>query len=349
MDRRARTIRANGCDPVFVNADSRGYYFTDYAPDSVRALVAAGGGSLKPVERISLLEDEWWMVRAGRHDVDLYLDVAAAMSGDETPAITDTISGRLTVIGEDIADPSERPRYEAWIRARFSPTLDTLGLPGNPGDEDARQSRRATLLQLVGVTGNDAGVQRRARELAVKYLADSSTLSGTLAPTVLRVAALSGDAPLYDQYVARLGTLGAQPEMYYRFFNTLTWFKDPALTKRTLDFAMSSGVRSQDAGTLIGTLIARPWSSQIAWEFTRSEWPALLKRLDIFQGIPAIVESFGAFCSAARAAEVKEFFASNPLPAVERTARQAVERIENCVALDARQSKPFAAWLARTQ
>ena len=44
---------------------------------------------------------------------------------------------------------------------------------------------------------------------------------------------------------------------------------------------------------------------------------------------------------------MKEFFAKNPVPAVARAAQQAIERIENCVALDMRQSKPFAAWLAR--
>jgi hypothetical protein len=48
-----------------------------------------------------------------------------------------------------------------------------------------------------------------------------------------------------------------------------------------------------------------------------------------------------------RANDVKDFLAKNAIPAVARAAQQAVERIENCVALDMRQSKPFAAWLAR--
>ena len=226
--------------------------------------------------------------------------------------------------------------------------MTALGVPGNPADDDERQSRRATLLHLAGITGNDPEIQRRARELAVKYVADVSTLSGTLAPAVLAVAAVGGDATLYEQYRGQLNKLAAQPEMYYRFFNSLPWFTDPALVKRTLEFSLSPAVRSQDAGSLIGSLLAHPWSREIAWEFARTQWPTLLKRLDIFQGIPAIVESLSAFCSAPRAAEVKQFFAKNPLPAVERTLQQAVERIENCVALDARQSKPFAAWLNTT-
>jgi ERAP1-like C-terminal domain len=164
---------------------------------------------------------------------------------------------------------------------------------------------------------------------------------------VLQVAAVGGDAALYEQYLAQLSKGGAQPERYYRYFNALSWFSDPSLVKRTLDFAMSSEVRSQDASTLIGSLLVHPWSSHLAWEFTKEQWPTLLRTLNIFQAIPDLVGSFGAFCTVTRGNEVKEFLAKHSVPAIARVAQQAVERIENCVALDMRQSKPFGAWLAR--
>ena len=73
----------------------------------------------------------------------------------------------------------------------------------------------------------------------------------------------------------------------------------------------------------------------------------LLKTLNIFQAIPDLVESFGAFCSVSRANDVKEFPAKNSVPSAARAAQQAIEGIDSCVALDMRQSKPFAVWLAR--
>ena len=57
-----------------------------------RGQFAKNPASLTAAERISLLGDEWWMVRAGRHDIDLYLDLAAAMASDDTPVITETIA-----------------------------------------------------------------------------------------------------------------------------------------------------------------------------------------------------------------------------------------------------------------
>jgi aminopeptidase N len=346
IDRAERTIQMNACGSAFANADSRGYYFTDYTADTVGGF-AKNPASLTASERISLLGDEWWMVRAGRHDIDLFLDLAAAMANDETPVVTETIANRLASIGDDIADATERARYQAWIRARFGPALAALGLPGPAGDAEDRQGRRGTLLHLVGVTGNDPEVQRKARELAMQYISDQSSIPSTLAPNVLQVAAVGGDATLYERYLTQMKAPGVQPEQYYRYFRALPWFSDPSLVKRTLELAMSSDVRSQDASTLIGSLLTQKWSNDLAWEFTKTQWPTMLKTLNIFQAIPDIVGSFSAFCSVTRANEVKDFLAKNSVPAVARAAQQAVERIENCVALDMRQSTPFAAWLAR--
>jgi aminopeptidase N len=345
FDERRRTLSTPGCGLVVANADARGYYFTDYSPDAVRAL-ARGAGGLKPVERLSLLGDEWWMVRAGRHDIDVYLDLAGALAGDETPAVIDAVASRLAFTSEHLVQSDRRrPGFQRWIRGRFGPALSALGLPGDPRDSDERQSRRGELLALVGGTGDDVAVQRRARELAVAYMADPASLPGTLAPTVLRIAALAGDAALYDQYVAHLDTLGSQPEEYYRFFGALPAFRDPALVKRTLVFAMSPAVRTQDAGALLAGLLARSPSRGTAWQFITAQWPALTQKLGTFQGIPAIVGALGTFCSATEAEAVRRFFADRPVPSAQRTLQQSIERIENCAALVTRQSPALTAWL----
>ncbi len=349
IDRREQTVTLKGCAAgVFANPDGRGYYFSDYSSESLRALARTARTALAPTERVSLLGDEWWMVRAGRHDIGVYLDLSGALATDETAAVTDSIAGRLSTTGEYIVPAAQRPGYEGWIRERFGPALEALGLPGDPRDPDERQSRRGTLLGLVGVTGNDAGYQKRARDLAVKYIADRSSLPGTLAPTVLGVGAISGDAALYDEYVAQTAKLAADPEEYYRFFNALPWFRDPALVKRTLDFAISPAVRTQDTGTLVAGLLGQPWGREPAWEFTKANWPTITQKLGTFQGIPTIIGALSAFCSTEKAAEIRQFFATNPVPSADRTLQQSLERIENCAALAARQSPAMTAWLATT-
>jgi aminopeptidase N len=146
--------------------------------------------------------------------------------------------------------------------------------------------------------------------------------------------------------MAELTKNKSNPEEYYRFFNALAWFRDPALVTRTLEFAGSPEVRTQDAPTLIGLLLAQPASQDIAWSFVKSKWPTLTERLGVFQSVPAIVSALGGFCTVEKAADIKAFFAKNPVPPAARSLQQSIERIESCVALDQRQSAPFTRWLA---
>jgi len=345
LDQPRQTFTANGCSNVFANADSRGYYFTEYTSAAVRALSARVAG-LKPIERIGLLGDEWWMVRAGRHDIGVYLDLAGSLARDETTAITEAIASPLAFTLEYLGSPAQKPRFQTWIRERFGPALSTLGIPGTAADSDERQSRRAELLTLVALAGNDTGIQARARELANGYLANPMSLPGTLAPAVLRVAAASGDAALYDRYIAQLEKVSGQPEEYYRFFGALSSFRDPALVQRTLNFAISPAVRTQDTGNLIAGLLGQAHSRDAAWAFVQAKWPTLTQKLGTFQGIPDIIGAAGSFCSTEAAAQVKQFFTRNPVPSSERTLQRSIERIENCAALVARQSPALNAWMS---
>jgi aminopeptidase N len=338
-----QTLPLAACPAPFVNAASRGYYLTEYTPAALAAFAEPSAG-LTPVERVSLLGDEWRMVRSGRHDVGSFLNLAAAWAGDSTPTVLEDIAGRLGTIGS-IADDAERPRFEEWIRRRFSPALTSLGLPGSVRDPDDRQAARATLVGLLADAG-DADVRQRARELALRYLDDRSAVPPNLVRQVLRAAAADGGPDLYERYVARLKAASNQPEEYNRFLTALVSFRDPSLVSRTLDLALSPDIRSQDSPTLIGGLLGTAWGQDRAWHVVRDRWQLLSDKLGVFQGVPRIVSALGGFCSTAQAGEIRAFFERNPVPAAARPLQQALERIDSCVALDARQSKPFSDWLA---
>lgn len=347
LDERRERFRAPACGTVFANADGRGYYFTEYAPDMVRSL-GARPDALSPVERLGLLGDEWWMVRAGRHDIGLYLNLGATMAADPTAAVTDAVASRIAYTSEYLVRPSSAPVFQRWVRARFGPALDALGIPGDVRDDDERHSRRATLLTLVAGPGNDAALQRRARELAERYITDPSTMPGTLVSAVLRTAAAAGDAVLYGRYLEQMRKPGIEPEEYYRFFGALPSFQDPELVRRTLVYSISPDVRSQDTATLLAGLLGQPGSRPTAWAFVKAQWPTLREKLGTFQGLPAIIGAAGNFCSQKDAADVKQFFAQNPVPSSERTLQQALERIDACEAVVKRQLPALTTWLSET-
>ena len=344
ITQRTQTISVPGCaTSPSINAGSLGYYFSEYTPENVRALAA--NPALGATDRLGLLGDEWWMIRSGRHDIGVFLDVAALMGSDPTSHVVEQIRQRLSYVGEYLVPVAQRPRFEQWVRDRFTPALNAAD-PFAPGTRsEDQQARGAALVSLVGITGNSPELQRRARELAVGYIANPRSIAGTLAPVVLSAGAMGGDAALYDRYVEQLKRPGIEPEEYYRFFNALSWFRDPALITRTLEFAVSNDVRSQDTGTLLSQLLARPWSREAAWQFVQEKWDILVAKLGTFQGIPQVAGALQTFCSTERAGDVRQFFAKHPMSS-ERTLNQSIERIETCAAVQARQSPALTRWLA---
>ncbi len=71
------TWQAGACSGwVFANAGGMGAYRTAYQPDMLRRIAQVADTSLLPVERISLLGDEWALVRHGGHTVADYLSLA---------------------------------------------------------------------------------------------------------------------------------------------------------------------------------------------------------------------------------------------------------------------------------
>jgi aminopeptidase N len=253
------------------------------------------------------------------------------------------IAGRLSAILSDVADADQRPAFQAWIGKQFRPALDAIGVTPKPGDTDDINSLRATLLQLLS---SDPDLQRQARTLVERYFDQPSSLPPTLVSTLLQVAASGGDRQLYDRYLAKMNAAVATPEEFYRFFNALPAFPTPELRARTIEFALSDRVRSQDTPLLLAQLLASPGSQDAAWDYIKSHWDVVTKKVGGFLGMPAIAGSLGAYCSAAKSADIKAFFDAHPAPDAARTLQQTFERIATCVAVDARQSAPFTKWLA---
>ncbi|HYM26222.1 MAG TPA: M1 family metallopeptidase [Vicinamibacterales bacterium] len=341
------TSNSDACQPwVFANLDARGYYRTEYAPELLRKMSPDVETKLTAPERLSLVDDEWALVKTGRHSIGDYLSLIAGFGRENTSGVLSDVTNRLQSIHEDLTTAETRPKLEAFVRSLLRPLYDELGMTPAASDDDNRRALRAVVVDALGSVGADADVARTARAMLDRALNGGSALDPTLADAVVTVSAAHGDAKLFDAML-NAADKATSPEERYRYLYAIADFTDPALVDRGLQLVLTDRIRTQDAAIYLAQFLANPSSRDRAWTFLTTRWTELAPKVTIFGGDVNIVHATGAFCDAGAQKNVSAFFAAHPLPAAQRALSQAEEQIAGCVRLRERQAPQLAEWLNR--
>ena len=328
----------------FANAQGKGYYRSSYPAEVYAKIVANVETGLTPEERILLLGDEWAQVRANKAPVGDYLNLAAAVRNGTSGTVISTALNIVVAIDSRIAaTPEEKEALAAWVRKNFKPALDRLG-PPSASDTPETKELRATLFGSLGTIGKDPEVIAQAKEMAAKYLTDQSSVDSTLAQSAMEIAAMNGDAAFFDQ-LQKVAETSTNPELQEGALQLLAVFKDPALAKRSLDYAVSGKVRNQDS--VIELLIALRGANtrDLAWQYIQQNWSKVQAQVTTSMGA-ALVSGTGGFCSAEKRDEVMNFFETHKVPASERALARARDQINDCIELRSLQEPKLKEWIA---
>jgi aminopeptidase N/puromycin-sensitive aminopeptidase len=328
----------------FANAGGKGYYRSSYPPSVYAALVKQVETSLTPAERISLIGDEWAQLRSNKAPVGAYLDLAAAVKNDSSADVVSETVGGITAIYIRLAPTAEeRAALEAWIRSTYAPVYAKLGPPSGADSSNTRELR-AQLFYLLGYYGKDPAVIAQAREIAAKYLADPSSIDATLGQSALSIAARNGDAALYDQ-LQKIYENSTNPELQESALNLLTQFDDPALVRRSLDYAASGKVRNQDAILQFASAMQIDNNRDQAWKYIQDNWEKVQAQFTTALGA-ALVSSTSGFCTSESHSSVEQFFSTHKVPSSDVALRHALERIDGCIEFRKLQEPNLKQWLA---
>ena len=350
LSQKTTSFTLDGCTPwLFANVDGRGYYRTGYTSESMQALRAAvRSEQLTAVEETVLLEDLWALVWLNDRRIGDFLSLATEMLSDPPRPAAATGLARMNTIADRLVNESQSAAFQQWVRRMVGPAAKRLGWSSTPNESEDGRSLRNAVLYTLGYAGRDAEVLREARRLVDRHLSGGPPLDASIAAAAIELAALTGDAPLYDRYVSAMNDRRSRGEQLL-FRNGLAFFADPALQKRTLELATSSAVRAHDAPEIISRLMRQPSATAATWTHLKANWAHLQRSMGIFQALPDIVDSTEHFCDAQSRTDVEQFFRTHPVPGTERTLAQALETIERCAAARAEQSKNLAEFLARSR
>ena len=346
MTRREETFMLPGCSNwVLSNGGATGYYRTGYQPEAVRALAHDAETKLAPAERIGVENDIWAAVRVGVQPVGDYLAFAQGLQKDRNRAVVEELLHGFNFIDLYLVSESDRDQYRAWLRQYLAPAMKEVGYEARPGQTDEQRTLRAHVFHALGYDARDPETLEEARKIADKALADPASVDAELAGSAFRLAALNGDSAFYDRLLAAIKN-AKSPEQYYTYLFTLPYFSDPTLLQRTLDFSISPEVRSQDSLGMLTSVMRNPVGRDLAWDFIRQHWPEVEKVGGPFASAQ-VVEATGVFCDAGMRDQVTAFFSAHKVAAAERTYKQSIERIDNCIDLKSQQQPQLASWLGK--
>jgi len=333
-----------GSSWVFPNAGAAGYY--RYAFDTAALKGSTLETALKPEERASLIANEWALVRAGRHSVPEYLSLVNGMKTERDTFVLSDIINRVQYISRNLVNEQDRPEFQQWVRSYFNPVLKDIGMQPKEGEAASVAALRPLLYGILGgSTGEDPDIVAESRKLTQEYMKDPSSVSPDLSEEAVHIAAMHGDAALYDQFRAKLKD-AKTPQEYYTYFYALASFRDPALLQKTLEFALTPEVRNQDL-YLIPSVMSNPKGRDLAWNFIKAHWDDLMKKAaGGIEGAAGIAfGGTGGFCDVQHRDDAKAFYDAHPIPGSQRNFKAAQESVNYCIDMKQRQEQPLAQWL----
>ena len=344
LDQPSHTFSIPGCSPhIFVNADGRGYFRSEYAANALpdeRSLRS----TLTTAERISILGDDWALVRAGEKSVGEYLARVDAFLGDHDPLVIASVILPIGTIGDYLTTDADRSAYQAWVQRLLSPIASEVGWTRTANESADITDIRTDVLATLAETARDASVRTRARELTPEVLTGRSGVEPDLGREVLKIAAMSGDAALYDELQSRLSQ-ARSPEEKRLYRTPLAYFSDPALVRRSLDWALSPKIRTQDRFGFLAGLLANDQARPVAWPYVKEHWDDIVRNVPPFTA-GSLAFAMSRVCTPAERDDVKAFFDSHAVTGAERTVRQTIERINTCIAFHQQEAPRLAAFLS---
>ena len=314
---------------LMANRDAKGYYRVLYQdPKNLMSVAAAAEKELTVPERIAFVEDLWAMVRAGKDPVGIFLDVARALRAERNRVVVEFTADHMDTIGRSLVPEQSQKEYRDLVRDQFAPLARDVGWNAKADDNDEQKALRATLLGILGSTGDTEAVAA-AQKIAQAYIKDPGSVEGTIVGPALAVAAENGDAALYDRFAQAMAN-ARKTEDYYHFLFALTSFRQAELAQKTLALIDQGKIRQQDYVRIFPALLAESPAREIAWDYLKAHWDDLAEKVTSFGGSGA-VSALGGFCSIEKRDEIKQFFATHRAPGAERALQQSLERIATCV------------------
>ncbi len=319
---------------VVVNSGGHGFMRVAYDATLRSRLVGDELDSLTIIDRYNLVDDAWNEVVAGRLAAADFLTFVDGFAAERDLAVWQAIGIGLRGLGR-LVDGHAYEAFRARIAALVRPVLDDVQWTPVDGEGGLRAKLRGLLLGMLAVLGNDPDAQARCRALLDEQGADPELVAA--ATSAVAATGTDGD---YERFLAAFHS-ATTPQEQLRFLYALAEFPEAAQIERTVEFAFSGQVKSQNAPFLVHRAIANRWNGELAWSMLRQRWAEANEKFPS-NTIVRMIDPVKLLTRPEVAADVQSFFAEHPIPQGAKTLDQILERQRVNTAMHAREHERFA-------
>ncbi|KAF9196059.1 Aminopeptidase 2 mitochondrial [Haplosporangium sp. Z 11] len=346
------------------NMGQAGFYRVSYPPKTLDLLGQAltkrvtqrtmsddhQDGALDAANRIGLLTDAAALVASGNAPTSSFLTLLKYFEDEENYMVWVEISLRLQeLFSVWLEQPTPIMNALKEVQRRlFTKIVKRLGWTSTEDEDPAVGNLRALAIRYAGRAG-DPDIVAEARRRFTIFMANRDL---TAIPPDLRfpvfeiVLRTTTGVEEYDAIVNYYRE-AYLPDEKVVALTVLGYGHSPELIRRTLTFAMSPEVRTQDILNAIATLRSSALGRAEMWNFMRHHWDILYERhcddirfLDYF-----VLLGIGSFTSLERYREVSEFFSNKDTSSYERILATCLEGIRMQILWLERDRRNVEEWL----
>jgi aminopeptidase N len=237
-------VKAVAGKAPLVNAGGMAYARVAYPPAHAEAL-ADRMAELSAMDQINLLNDAWALGQSGYAPAGNLMAFTAKLPTDADPVVWSRAVALLSEIGGDYAAGPQREAFRREALRLLAPVAVRLGASATPGEASNLTTLRAGVWTAQARFG-DAAALARARRLF-------SSGEGTAIEqrTALNIVAEAADTATFDTLLAKVRA-SQDPQEKSRLLRAMAGTRDPALSARMVEIALSPDTPAGSAPSLIG-------------------------------------------------------------------------------------------------
>jgi puromycin-sensitive aminopeptidase len=330
---------------IKLNAKESGLFRASYDKELLGLLAEPiASKTLSPLDRFGIIRDLFALVEAGKQDATAALSMLKAYENEDEYIVWGEILSSTGKIARVFGDAAYGKDLKTFMLSVLSKKAEAIGWEKVTGETPETAFLRSGLLYAVGHYGHKETI---AKAKALFKNREASPIAADLRGVVYSlVAECGGEAEwnaLKEMYVET-----TFPEEKNRIGRALTHTTSKKLLGKTLAFSLSKDVRSQDAPTMIASVLSNSDGTMLAWEFIQKNWKKLCDRYSSGgHMLPRLLSPLAFFLDKAVSIEIKKFFKKNPAPGAVRTLLQVEEKILGNDAWKKRDGKLLEKWLGK--